>query len=177
MKHNENERLFVNVPLLWERVLRAAISCIEGPVEASRPDRLAGLAWQWNFVHKFDCPRAAPYRPQQKVKHDMGDQGIKLVEAGMKKDAVDVKMKELLGDAHDKWRYKPEPEKEGLLIVVLSGDKDYSSDVRRLTECVWHGGRQVWLPGTNVVIGYDGQHHPAKREYLQTVAQGRVFGN
>lgn len=155
---------------LYEGVLRRVVECVEGPAAAASKD-LNALDVKWNFVLCPDKPTM--WHPHPHVKNDMLVKGVTPRDPGPKVGAVDRLMKELLSDADSFWRFKPQEEKDGLVLVVISGDSDFAEEVRRLSKTKWvHGAN---YPGIQVVVLFS-RNAPAKRAYTPTDMISDCYG-
>ena len=91
------------------------------------------------------------------VQQDMNVAGVNLVCADQKPGSVDDKLKRLMSEANRHWRQQTQAEKDGALVVVISGDSDFAHEVRQLR-------KDTDVDGVRVCIVFS-KNAPAKTAY------------
>ena len=76
--------------------------------------------------------------------------GARVVRAGRKADAVDTAVREELRCISDVLPLFSEDVQRRTAVVLISGDRDFASDIRRLMRCARYPPRVLLLHGTNV---------------------------
>ena len=83
---------------------------------------------QWNFILEHDAKNK--YHPTHKIRNDLIDNGFTPISPGIKKDAVDTKLKELVTTFVEREHGR----EERWVVVLITGDRDFGAEVRNLTQ-------------------------------------------